>query len=259
MGKLLISHRSTICPCSLPGLGGFNRSWSYKTYPGQKYTIRGQNTTHCHKKIQKTDNYIKKGRGRLNKCIGPSTFFFTFVTMESKNAFTKNAMNFGAICGLTLIVVFFVLQTLGMARSAIEQLLSYLITILFIFLGTKKFRDEFSGGIISYGKAVWSGVLISFFSAFLLGFFMYIFLQYIDPSTIDKILEQSEQQMLESGNSDEQIEVAMEYVRKFSTPSVISIMSVLLNTFLGLVFSLVIGAFVKKEPGGFDQFIEQNQ
>jgi hypothetical protein len=36
-------------------------------------------------------------------------------------------------------------------------------------------------------------------------------------------------------------------------------MSVLLNTFLGLVFSLVIGAFVKKEPGGFDQFIEQNQ
>jgi hypothetical protein len=88
---------------------------------------------------------------------------------------------------------------------------------------------------------------------------MYIFLLYIDPSTIDKILEQSEQQMLESGNSDEQIEVAMEYVRKFSTPSVISIMSVLLNTFLGLVFSLVIGAFVKKEPGGFDQFIEQNQ
>ncbi len=37
MGKLLISHRSTIYPCYIPVLGEFNRSWSYKTYPLQKY------------------------------------------------------------------------------------------------------------------------------------------------------------------------------------------------------------------------------
>ena len=36
-GKLLISHRSTIYPCCLPTLGEFDRSWSYKTYPLQKY------------------------------------------------------------------------------------------------------------------------------------------------------------------------------------------------------------------------------
>jgi len=37
MGKLLISHRSTVYPCFIPDLGEFNRSWSYKTYPLQKY------------------------------------------------------------------------------------------------------------------------------------------------------------------------------------------------------------------------------
>ena len=168
-------------------------------------------------------------------------------------------MNFGAICGLTLIVVFFLLQTLGFAGSGVENAITYFTTILFIFLGTRKFRDEYSGGIISYGKAVWSGVLISFYSAVLLGFFMYIFLQYIDTSTIEKILEQAEQNMLESGNSEEQIEMSMEYVKKFSTPGIISIMAILLNTFLGLVFSLIIAAFLKKEPEGFDQFIEQNK
>ena len=36
-GKLLISHRSTIYPCCLPALGEFDRSWSYKTYPLQRY------------------------------------------------------------------------------------------------------------------------------------------------------------------------------------------------------------------------------
>ena len=38
-GKLLISHRSTIYPCYLPILGEFDGSWSYKTYPLQKYTF----------------------------------------------------------------------------------------------------------------------------------------------------------------------------------------------------------------------------
>ena len=39
VGKLLISHRSTAYPCFLPNLGEFSRSWSYKTYPAQKYTF----------------------------------------------------------------------------------------------------------------------------------------------------------------------------------------------------------------------------
>lgn len=168
-------------------------------------------------------------------------------------------MNFGAICGLTLIVVFFVLQTVGFSKSGVSNLLTYGTTIIFIILGTKKFRDELNGGLISYGKAVWSGVLISFFSAVLLGFFMYIFLKYIDASSIDKILEESEQNMLESGSSEEQIEVALEYVKKFSTPEIISVMAILINTFFGLVFSLIIGAFLKRDPEGFDQFIEQNK
>jgi len=39
MGKLLISHRSTIYPCYIPVLGEFNRSWSYKTYPSAKVQL----------------------------------------------------------------------------------------------------------------------------------------------------------------------------------------------------------------------------
>jgi hypothetical protein len=180
--------------------------------------------------------------------------------MESNNAFYKNSMNYGAICGLSLIVVYFALQTLGMGKSGgAEQAISYLTTILFIFIGTKKFRDDLNGGIISYGKAVFSGVLISFFSAVLLGFFMYIYMKYIDETLLNQILEQAEQNMLESGQTDEQIEMTMEYTKRFTTPGIVSTMAVLVNTFLGLIFSLVIAAFVKKDPQGFDQFLEQSK
>ena len=40
IGKLLISHRSTIYPCYLPVLGEFNRSWPYKTCRLQIYGLR---------------------------------------------------------------------------------------------------------------------------------------------------------------------------------------------------------------------------
>jgi hypothetical protein len=48
MGKLLISHRSTIYPCYIPVLGEFNRSWSYKTYPIAKVHLFaiGKNISH---------------------------------------------------------------------------------------------------------------------------------------------------------------------------------------------------------------------
>ncbi len=50
MGKLLTSHRSTAYPCFLPDLGEFSRSWSYKTYPLQKYEICGLDATvECNK------------------------------------------------------------------------------------------------------------------------------------------------------------------------------------------------------------------
>jgi len=35
------AHRSTIYPCFLPNLGGFDRSWSNRTYPPQKYNFFG--------------------------------------------------------------------------------------------------------------------------------------------------------------------------------------------------------------------------
>ena len=40
-GKPLMSHRSTAYPCFLPDLGEFSRSWSYKTYPLQRYKTGG--------------------------------------------------------------------------------------------------------------------------------------------------------------------------------------------------------------------------
>jgi hypothetical protein len=55
---------------------------------------------------------------------------------------TKNAMNFGAILGISLCVVSAVFMSLGLDSNNIQQWIGYLLTIGIISWGTISFRDK---------------------------------------------------------------------------------------------------------------------
>ena len=171
---------------------------------------------------------------------------------------TKNAMNFGAILGLSLCALSGVFLALGMSQSGVQQWIMYALIICFIYIGTKSFRDKQSDGFISFGNALSSGVLISFFSAVILAFFLFLYLTLVDASMIEKSMEIAEQKMITDGMPDDQIEMGMKYARMFTTPLMISIITVMWNTFMGLIFALLTSAFLKKENTDFNQFIENN-
>jgi hypothetical protein len=168
-------------------------------------------------------------------------------------------MNYGAYSGLAMIVIFLAMHYAGVnnTNSSI-QWLSYIPLAVLIFLGSRNLRDNVGGGFISYGKALGSGVLISFFCGILVGFFMYVFMKVIDTDQklLSTMLEQNEQAMLKQNLSEEQIEQSMEIAQKFMTPGVISVMSVFGYTLIGLPISLVAAFFIKREDKSFDGFIK---
>ncbi len=171
-------------------------------------------------------------------------------------------MNYGAIAGLAMIIFFLVLHYAGLANTNSPlQWVAYIMMGAIMFYGTRNLRDQAEGGFISYGRALGSGVLISFFCGVILGFFMYIFMKVIDTNQemITKILEQNEQNMLDQNMSEEQIEQAMEMTRKFMTPGFMSLMSVFIYTFFGLLISLVLAFFLKREDKSFDGFIKSQE
>ena len=86
---------------------------------------------------------------------------------------TKNAMNFGAILGLSLCMVSAIFMSLGAEQSTIQQWIGYVLTIGIISWGTISFRDKHNDGFISYSKAFTSCLLITFFSSIILAFFIY--------------------------------------------------------------------------------------
>jgi predicted membrane protein len=119
-----------------------------------------------------------------------------------------------------------------------------------------QYRDNLPGGFISFGKAFTSGFLIVLISAIIASLYTYIFLVFIDPAYLQKIIEQSmddaQAKMVAKGLSEEQMEPALAMTRKFLNPTFMSIIALVSSAIVGAILSLIAAAFLKKEDKSFD-------
>jgi hypothetical protein len=175
--------------------------------------------------------------------------------MENKiePSLVKSSMNYGALLGLALVIYSLILWMLDLSTSRSLGYVSYLIIIAGLFLGMKMFRDQESGGFITYGRALGLGVMISLFAAIISGFFGYIFFKFLDPGMIEKIALMAEEQLYERGMPEEQIEMALNAQKMFMKPGFLAITSFIGYVFMGFIFSLIIAIFVKKDAPPFEQ------
>lgn len=161
-------------------------------------------------------------------------------------------MNYGTLYGLCGVAVMLLFYLIGSdIQSRIPSYLNYLLLIVFIYLGVKSYRDEELGGAITYGKSLGTGILIAMFGGIIIGVYTLVFFTYISPDMVDRIMEEAQRSMTEQGMSDEQIEMGLNMSRKFMTPMWMFFFSVLGSMLMGLIFSLIISIFLRKEQNPF--------
>ena len=163
----------------------------------------------------------------------------------------KFAMNYGAVLGLCLVAIAAVMWSFGIDKngSLVPSILNNGLIIAGIVYTIIQFRDTENSGVISYGDSLKLGTSVAFFSSVILAFYTFIFINYIEPNTLNEILVQAEQAILESNPeiSDEELDLAMDITTKFVQPHWMLILGVLGGTFMGFIYSLVISIFTKKE------------
>ena len=81
---------------------------------------------------------------------------------------------------------------------------------------------------------------------------MFIFLKFIDPSALEKIFSIMEDSMSKQGMSEEQIDMAVEMSKKFTTPFTVALGTVFSYVFWGFLFSLITSAFIHKKSNSYD-------
>lgn len=166
-------------------------------------------------------------------------------------------MNFGALCGLAVIMLSLLMYLLGIKSNFLNTVILFAAFIVFIFIGTKYYRDQYLGGLISYGRSVGSGVLISLFMSILVAFYVYAFFKFMAPDELTKIFEQQEEQLYNQGLSEEQIDMALQMTKKFTTPMTMAIGTIFSYTLWGTIFSLIIAAFLKKSGESYQQIMSE--
>ena len=175
--------------------------------------------------------------------------------MNKDNPFIKMTMTYGLITGLVLIIYTLILY---MTNNLLDQnfilgILNYVILIAGIIYGTKSYRDQYLNGYISYGKSLGTGVLISVFAGVIMGIFTYLLYEVIDPELLEKNLKILQEQMLQRGVPESQVEVMSEVQEKFRSPLILMFSSIFTYGLMGLIFSLITSIFTKNEEPIFNQ------
>jgi len=165
---------------------------------------------------------------------------------ENVNVWKANLTN-GLILGLTGIVYSLVVYFLNLSFNKAQGYIFILVQFAVLFFLLKSYRDNYRHGMITYGESLGAGLIICLYYAIIMAIFTYILYTVIDTGLLEKQLSFTEEMMQKKGLPQAGIDAGMAMQRKIMKPAFYAPISILGNMFWGLIISLIISAFVKKE------------
>jgi hypothetical protein len=167
--------------------------------------------------------------------------------MEPKvNVWKANLTN-GIILGLAGIVYSLVMFFLDLSLNKTQGYIFIAVEAVLLFFLLKSYRDNHKHGMITYGESFGAGVVISLYYSVIMAVFIYLLYSVIDPGLIQKQLAMAEEIMQKKGLPEASVEMGMKIQEKIMKPALISGISILGNMVWGVVLSLLVSIFIKKE------------
>jgi energy-converting hydrogenase Eha subunit A len=175
--------------------------------------------------------------------------------MDNTISPTKSAIQFGVLFGCLMIIEFMISYILDIDPSTnkefgiIVNILNFLVfPILFISIGANHFKNKLNSGLISFGQTLKIGVIICLIAGLLYAIFSAVF-NMIFPEFVEEILRKTRSAMIDQNPNmtNEQIEMAVSWTKKFMSPALSIPVTIIMYAFIGLIYSLIIGAIIKKD------------
>lgn len=163
---------------------------------------------------------------------------------------------YGLLAGLVLIVLGLLIHLTGMvdytgqdsSSNWLTNLINWGVIAAAIVLAVKQHRDTELGGHITFGRSFFVGFIVTLLAAVVSMVWGYVFFSFVEPSLIESMLEMSRDQMMEQqGLSGSEVDNAMGMISWMFTPIMLSLMGGLALLVVGIIFSLIIAAIMKRE------------
>ncbi|WP_378180626.1 DUF4199 domain-containing protein [Aquimarina sp. SS2-1] len=168
----------------------------------------------------------------------------------------KNTIiRYGIYGAITICVLFLLSLTLGKNLSySLQEVIGYtsmVVSLLFVYFGIKHYRDTENDGVVSFGKAMTIGLLISLFAALAFGILDYIYIKYINPDFTAEYYGHMVEQM-RSSLSEAEFKVKLEELEAqkelFSSPFINFLLMSSTVLIIGVIISLISGLILQRKP-----------
>lgn len=164
---------------------------------------------------------------------------------------TSVGLRYGILTGLVSIIISFLLNVSHLEQSPAKWL-SLLVLVGGTVLAMRFFRQA-NAGFMNYGQGMGVGMTLSAAAAALSAVFSYVYLTFIDPDMVARILDKTRADMEARGNvSEDQIEQALHWTGMFMKGPALIGTALLFGLLSGLLVSLVVAAILKNSKPEFE-------
>ena len=170
--------------------------------------------------------------------------------MENQASTLKShILQYGILLGAISVVFNLMLYFLDMhyTQESAVQWVNWFITISVTVLGIYNFRSS-NEGFLGLGDALKLGLGIGVIAAFFAIAYTFVLLNYLDPDTIEKTMEITQNKLMDENPemSQEQLDQIIEMQKKFSGIGVISTVILVMSLVFGFIISLITGLILKR-------------
>lgn len=172
-----------------------------------------------------------------------------------KPSVARIALKWGLIAGVINIVYSVILVAIGKyqepSMNTINSIFGIAIAVGVLILAMREYRT-LNGGFMSFGQGLGVGTLTSAISGVAAGLFNFIYMQFIDPSVPEQMMDRVRDQWERQGLSDSQIEQAEPITAMMMQPGMIFVITVFASLLFGLIISLIVAAVMRREKPVFE-------
>jgi uncharacterized protein YebE (UPF0316 family) len=151
----------------------------------------------------------------------------------------------GLIAGILQALAGVVMYVADVYFASWSMLVSGLVLFLCIALGTKWYKDNVLGGIVTYSQAVIIGIVISVSTALIYVLYNVISISFIYPNFLDDMIQDVVARIRASGLSSEQTAELIDSLKRNATVPKIALGNFIRLSIVGTIFSLIISIFLR--------------
>ncbi|MFY0628889.1 MAG: DUF4199 domain-containing protein [Flavobacteriaceae bacterium] len=166
----------------------------------------------------------------------------------------KSILRYGLYSFLTALILFLSALVFGQSLSFETQTVLGYVTIVasltFVFFGIKYFRDKENDGVISFGKALGIGMLITLFAALGFAIIDYLYTAYINPGFIDQFSANSIANLEKTLSGEELMKAKEDFtnqMKSMGTSSALAFFMFAIVTVVGFIISLLSSLFLQRK------------